>query len=165
MSTDRIARMSALGDTASELRSFLEPLWMHRKSATGRLPDAGTSCSEGMCGFSASFMALALSALEGSDWRVAGGWPQSGGGMACPRRSLKAHFWTVSEDGIVVDLTADQFGHPCIIVTGANDPRYVESFTAEEIERHLPKVMPLAEEWLELASMEGIVPSALRLAA
>jgi len=157
--------MSALGDTASELRSFLEPLWMLRRTLTGRLPDAGTSCSEGMCGFSASFVALALSAIDGGEWRVAGGWPQSGGGIACPRRSLRAHFWTVSEDGIVVDLTADQFGHPGIIVTGCNDPRYVESFTAEEIERHLPKVMPLAEEWLEIASTDGLVPSVHRLAA
>jgi len=157
--------MSAIGDAASELRSFLEPLWMLRRIQACRLPDAGAACSEGMCGFTAAFTAEALRLLDGGEWRVAGGWPQSGGGMACRERRLNAHFWAVSDDGLVVDLTADQFGHPSVIVTGRHDPRYVESFTREEIERHLPRVMPLAEKWLEVAASEGLIPSGMRLAA
>lgn len=165
LEVDRAARMSRIGDTATELRSFLEPLWLRRKAETGRLPDAGSPLSEGMCGFTSAFVVLALSVTDGPGWRMAGGWPQSGGGIACRRGRLHGHFWAVSEDGIVVDLTADQFGHPNVIVTTDRDARYVESFTLNEIERHAGRVMPLAEEWLALATKDGLVPHVARLAA
>jgi hypothetical protein len=150
-------RMSRIGDIASDLRAFLEPMWDDWKIKTKRPVGCDVPKSENMCGFSSAFTSIALSELEGGDWRIAGGWPKTGGGVACPRRKLNSHFWTVSDDGIVVDLTADQFNMPTIIVTSERDPRYIESFSADEVERYVPLLMPLAEEWIEEARQMGVI--------
>lgn len=149
--------MSRIGDHASDLRMFLEPHWEDWKLKTGRPIGGDVIASEKMCGFSSTFAAIALKELDGGDWRVAGGWPKSGGGVSCPRKRLNSHFWTVSDDGIVVDLTADQFGMPGIIVTMVHDPRYIESLTIEEVEGYTPYLMPLAEEWVCSAIHIGIL--------
>lgn len=153
-----------MGDVAAEMRCFLEPLWGRWKAETGRfsLPDAA---STSMCGFTSAFMARALAELDDGEWRVAGGWPPDGGGLTCPGGRLNAHFWTTSSDGIIVDLTADQFGLPCVIVTRLGDGRFAESFSQEDVERHLPRVMPLVEEWIELARDRGLLPETRRFAA
>jgi len=64
-------------------------------------------------------------------------WP---GGMADANGRWQGHFWiegTIGEDGprMIVDLTADQFGYGCVVVTGADDPRYRANVMAEAIER------------------------------
>jgi hypothetical protein len=151
--------MSKIGDTASDLRAFLEPVWTDWKIQTKRPIGCDAAASENMCGFSSAFASIALAEMEGGDWRIAGGWPKSGGGVACPGRKLNSHFWTVSDDGIVVDLTADQFGMPTIIVTSERDPRYIESFSTDEVEKYVPYLMPLAEEWIEAARQNGVLQS------
>lgn len=150
--------MSLIGDLASNFRTFLEPIWEDWKLKTGRPIGGDLVVSENMCGFTSAFTSIALAEQDGRVWRVAGGWPKSGGGVTCPNQKLNSHFWTVSDDGIVVDLTADQFGMSNIIVTKQHDPRYIESFTDERVSRYMPYLMPLAEEWIETARQCGVLP-------
>lgn len=158
-------RLSEIGDAAGCFRPFLETCWRRWKaeSAKGTCPLEADSA--GMCGFTSAFLAEALARTVGGEWRVAGGRPFSGGGVTCPQGRLNGHFWCVSDDGVIVDLTADQFGLPTVLVTTLKDSRYSETFTAEEIDEHLPKVLPVAEAWLEAALDEGLLPGGVRLAA
>ena len=121
--------------------------------------------SAGMCGFTSAFLVRALQMLDGGTWRVEGGRPLAGGGLTCASGRQRGHFWAASEDGIIVDLTADQFGLPTVLVTTVRDARYCNTFTQPEIEGHLPKVESVAECWLEAAAAEGLLPQAYSLAA
>lgn len=166
MSTSEIAaRMSEVGDAATKLRSFLEPRWEEYKIESGRPIGFMEAISASMCGFSSAFAAIVLGTQDGATWRVAGGTPENGGGVLGADSRLKGHFWTVSDDGIVVDLTADQFGLPAVVVTSQRDSRFRESFSPHEIELHMPRVLPVAHDWIEHAMEYGIVPSSMRLAA
>lgn len=153
-----------IGDLASELRLFLEPQWQEWKSRTGRgsLPE---TASASMCGFTSAFLAEVLPDLAGAEWCMVGGAPASGGGVCGSDLRLHPHFWAVSSDGILVDLTGDQFGLPSPVVARRGDRRYIESFDTDYVDRHLPRVMPLVEEWIELAADDGLLPMQARLAA
>jgi len=111
-----------------------------------------------MCGFTSVFMARYLEVVDGGRWRVDGGKPLTGGGIRCASGRQNGHFWTVSGDGIIVDLTADQFGLPSVMVTTEDDPRFLSSLAEQDVLRHLPKVEGVAAEWLDEAAAEGLVP-------
>jgi len=161
-------RLSEIGDLAGLLRSFIEPYWRAWKAESGKPQGPFETDSAGMCGFTSCFVAAALNREIGGDWRLAGGRPGSEGpygGVTCSAGRQNGHFWAQSEDGLIVDITADQFGLPTVVVTTAGDPRYQATFSEAEIEAHLPKVEPVACEWLEAAEEEGVVPRPFGLAA
>jgi len=158
-------RLSEIGDAAGGFRPFLESCWREWKARSARGTCPFETDSAGMCGFTSAFLAEALARKVGGEWRVAGGRPLSGGGVTCPKGLQNGHFWCVSDDGVIVDLTADQFGLPTVLVTTWRDGRYAETFTEREIVEHLPKVLPVAEAWLESAIEEGLVPGGMKLAA
>lgn len=158
-------RLSEIGDVAGSLRPFLERMWQEWKAFQGRPLDPFETVSAGMCGFTSAFLAHALEALEGGIWKVSGGRPLAGGGITCTSGRQNGHFWVESEDGVIVDLTADQFGLPAVIVTTSKDPRFSNTFTSQEIDNHLPKIEGVALYWLEKAAEEGLLPQAFRCAA
>lgn len=157
--------LSEIGDVAGSLRPFLEDCWRAWKVSIGNPADAFERLSAGMCGFTSSFMAGVLNDMVGGEWTLAGGRPLSGGGVRSACGAQAGHFWTVSADGVIVDLTADQFGLPTVVVTTERDPRYQQTFTREEIEAHLPKVEGIAAEWREAAEDQGLAPVSYRFAA
>lgn len=157
--------MSELGDVCASLRFFLEQKWKEWKASASSPMDALDSLSAGMCGFSSIFVAEALNRITDSEWVLAGGQPISGGGVVCRSGRQNGHLWAVSDLGIVVDLTADQFGLPAVVVTTARDPRYMASFDQDQIDAHVPRVEDIGMEWLEEAVQDGIVPDVYRLAA
>lgn len=167
MDTDACC-LSEIGDFAGSLRSFIEPFWRAWKAESERPQGPFETDSAGMCGFTSCFVAMALNKALGGGWTMAGGRPRAAfpeGGVRCASGRQNGHFWAESESGLIVDLTADQFGLPTVVVTTASDPRYRATFSLEEIEGHLPKVEALAWEWLEAAENEGLVPRSLGMAA
>ncbi len=103
---------------AAAVRAYLEPVWDGWRGGAG----AGV-LSANTCGRSSLFLRDALR-LEGhaAEWSngVPGAEGQFGflglGGWA-------SHAWVVS-GGLIVDVTADQFGAVPVIVTSIDDPRY-----------------------------------------
>lgn len=153
------ARLEEIAGCAASLRPFLEERWRAFKASSPRPYDAFEAESKGMCGFTSAFVAEAMRQAVGGDWRVAGGLARPGS------YSAYGHLWTVSDDGELVDLTADQFGMPSVIVTTVRDPRFTETYCEEDIGRHLPMVQPLSLRWIEEAVDEGLVPASRALAA
>lgn len=115
------ARLSRL---AREARAFLEPHWerWHREAGS---PPGKTSVSQGTCGRSSQFLAEMLRE-EGFETELAFGSP-----VTCPcgfrsANGWRGHAWVIChEPARIIDLTADQFGAPPVIVTTPDDPRYI----------------------------------------
>lgn len=161
-------RLSEIGDLAGFLRSFVEPFWKAWKAESGKPQGPFETDSAGMCGFTSCFVAMVLEREVGGGWALAGGRPlpaNLSGGVTCTSGRQNGHFWAESEDGLIVDLTADQFGLPTVVVTTAYDPRYRATFSGEEIAEHLPKVEAVALQWLEAAEEEGVVSRPFGMAA
>ena len=118
-------RLAVLTTLASAARTFLEPHWEAWYRHIGS-PEGQRTFSEGTCGRSSTFLCDLLRS-EGYSARVAYGSPVE---CDCGFRTAagwKGHGWVVVEDpACIIDLTADQFGAPPVIVTGLDDPRFCE---------------------------------------
>ncbi|NKE46451.1 hypothetical protein HB662_16835 [Roseomonas frigidaquae] len=94
-------------------RRFLETLWPEWHAERGRprpaIPSTGT------CGRSATFLQRVLAEV-GREAEVRHGWFLAPAGPA-------RHAW-VESGGLILDLTADQFGAPPILACPAPDARY-----------------------------------------
>jgi hypothetical protein len=149
--------MDELTKEVRELMEEVRPLvlarieeWMDRNPYFARLPE-GVPLTTGFCrGVAAGVAEILRETYPDCFWRVAGGFgleycsdmPESlsefvneeyfPGGMVNQDGEWHGHFWVTggdpdSDDGLVVDLSADQFGHEEVVVTGAADPRYREN--------------------------------------
>ncbi|WP_336799455.1 hypothetical protein [Kaistia sp. MMO-174] len=107
---------------AASVRTFLEPAWRHWQP--GAKPP-----SKNTCGRSSLFLERVLR-HEGYEARWTNGIPR----LAEDAPDLgpfgffdgtrwESHAW-IECDGFIVDVTADQFGAPPVLVTPATDPRY-----------------------------------------
>lgn len=137
----------------------------------GKCPASTTFCRH------TSFIArYLLRKMFNEDWKVAGGYCESlfmtaeeavkeseleriqtsgkaqkvfdNGWLITPDiRCLGAHWW-LEKDGIILDLSADQFGHETIVISTDDDPRYIK-----EAERcgasQLNSIRSTAMKWLE----------------
>ncbi len=111
----------------ADTRLFLEtiwPLWHERRGDAVPSPN-----SRGTCGRSSLFLCKALR-LEGLECEFAIGNPFDATGLnrVSPFGFFsgdrwESHAWAHC-GGLILDITADQFGAPPIIVTSADDPRY-----------------------------------------
>ena len=117
-----------LWDIARAVRSFLEPIWPEWHRDRGRKPDVP---SRGTCGRSSLFLQHVLR----HDCRLSADWttgvpiesqqgPKDPGLGIFTGHDWHAHSWVEVEGGWVVDITADQFLLPAIIVTPIADARY-----------------------------------------
>lgn len=133
-----------------EIRQFLVPKWIawgqsHGKEVTER--------GEGMCRFTAAFLANAL----GRGWRFSGGTPdiyhpeqgwidRPHGGGFWTGSGWEAHHW-VTNGALIVDLTASQFGAPQVLITPKTDPRFRETLQSIDIQEALRDVRDRARQW------------------
>jgi hypothetical protein len=114
-----------------QVRQFLAPHWKTREMDVGRLKDMGDKPSHGQCDYTSVFLMMVLGRGElrgGFKWKK--GVAQNGGGL-----DGELHYW-LEDEGIIYDLTADQFGHPQVVVAapGSDLHRlYVSNFDTEEL--------------------------------
>ena len=106
----------------ADLRSFLEDCWrwsheVHYARSFPRSDPRPSLPSTYMCRHTSR---LLLELLEETD----PGWTLNGGTMATKKGDTPQPHWWIEKDGVIVDLTADQFGWDAITVTSSDDPRY-----------------------------------------
>lgn len=118
---DSAARLWQIADAA---RTFLEPHWKKWHESWG--PPAPSTASQWTCMRTAAFLAFALE-HAGFAAKVATGRPRPKlDEMGCgfwANDGWQSHAWVVCGDHIV-DITADQFGHPEIIIELTSGGRY-----------------------------------------
>lgn len=108
-----------LHQIARELRAFLEPVWGLWARERGR---EATVLSEGTCGPTCRFLIKVLSEL-GLDVEMLSGRPGRKPAGIQVNGAWRGHAWLRVGDRIL-DITADQFGLPPVLLTAVNDPRY-----------------------------------------
>jgi hypothetical protein len=140
---------------ATNVRAFLEPVWPKWHQARGMaVPDIPSSNT---CGRSSLFLTHVLHDLRlPSEW--ANGIPRDEEGANLGPYGFfsgsrwESHSWAECE-GYVIDVTADQFGGPPVIVTPTNDPRYGEhtqdAASEEAKRRRQHDVEAIWPMWLE----------------
>lgn len=135
---------------ATTVRAFLEPVW--RRWQPGVEP-----ASKNTCGRSSLFLERVLR-HQGQDarWtngipRFADDAPELGPFGFFTGTCWESHAW-VECGGLIVDVTADQFGAEPVIVTPAGDPRYgartLDTASPEAIEARKRTVDALWRDWL-----------------
>lgn len=147
-------------------RTFLEKRWREWKDDQQPGWDGTDPClSYGMCRFSSLFLRERLNEIRVSDarWRVAGGltgfinidpgWNGVGGpdqgGILSGNGEWKDHYW-VTNDNVIVDVTADQFGLSPIMIALASDSRYLENWKPPFVQDHLLDVEDRVFDWLDV---------------
>ncbi|NTF17009.1 hypothetical protein G6L37_01020 [Agrobacterium rubi] len=148
--------MSDLRDEVYEAMVELRPLVEERiyewlAANPGHQPPSGVPLTTGFCrGVAAGVELILREMFPDCYWRVAGGFgveyctdrPDNlgdfadldlfPGGMVNDDDEWHGHFWVTGGDpdgdeGVIVDLSADQFGHEPIVVTDSADVRYREN--------------------------------------
>lgn len=122
---------------ARRCRIVLEIMWpLWRKAASIPAPVLGLSISEGCCIHASLLLEERLSTLlPDLSWSIAGGEPTARlprGGYAMAPGDGYQHVWVhgaahglPGEPRLIVDVTADQFGGPVVLVAAHPDGRYL----------------------------------------
>lgn len=142
-----------LKERLEEIRSFLVLRWSERAAEMQLVPRI---LSEGMCGFSSAFLLEVLPGETGEEWRVVGGIPVSeagtpldSGGIMDAEGKWQAHYWLVNDaQGLIVDLTSDQFGFDPVVVVDDKDPRYSANYHDHEVAEQMRAVSWRARQWI-----------------
>jgi len=120
-------RRADLFCVASATRAFLKPAWVRWQKARG--DPIAEVLSSNTCGRSSLFLRNVLRA-EGfaAEWvngipRLSEEEPDIGPFGFFTGHRWESHAWVVSGD-LILDITADQFGAPPVIVTSVSDERY-----------------------------------------
>lgn len=111
-------RESELLAIAQRARAFLEPLWIHYLGDPWWAIDP--PLSRGACRVSSEFLARILPDLGLRGWSVHGG-PES---FLQEDGERVPHYW-LSDGTDIIDITADQFGLPAVIVGRPDLSRYI----------------------------------------
>lgn len=184
-------RLGDLESVLGDVRSVLEEVTWKELRCLVPAPDyiyppgAEFTSSHGMCWVSsACSIPLLEQVYPDAAWKVAGGhprnayeqsypngtfrnqeWWQDGGMWAADRKKWDGHYWVegvLDDQRILVDLTADQFGWPPVIVTSASDTRYNGNFSEAKIAKDLDdpilnRLRAVSEQtWSERCYRHGI---------
>lgn len=133
---------------AGQVRRFLEPQWeeWHRHEGSPSL----LTPSQGTCGRSSLFLQEALRA-EGLIAEFVAGSPSEGQQGYWLDGAWHGHAW-VEVDGWIVDVTADQFGAPPVVVTPVGARCYRAGVDASEpqfLARRQKVVQQLMNDWVK----------------
>lgn len=165
MTLETIGRIQAVGSVAishlttfaTTIRQFLEPHWLESHQGWGEVPDL---LSQYMCRYTSIFLATLLREQHGQDvWKIVGGRPPQSPtetdrvGMLASDSTWNDHCW-VEGLGLIVDITADQFGHAPVIVTPVSDPRYRANLTEADLAPAFQKLQHRPIRWLAAWSQE-----------
>lgn len=138
---------------AVTVRQFLEPHWLTAHQSWNEIPDP---LSRWMCRYSSIFLATLLRELQSEHvWEIVGGRPPQHtdatppvqiGMLGCDG-TWHDHCW-VKGNGLIIDLTADQFGYAPVIATHASDYRYCANLTEIDLQKDLQKLRRRPMQWL-----------------
>lgn len=148
----------------TEARAFLEPRWIsfQRDDKTAGEP-ISTPSSKNMCRLSARFLLHVLEeAFPDDEWSIVGGaatpgedtcgqWGGKHAGMQDTRGLWHGHYWLENLDGLVVDITADQFDWEPVIVIQSDDggyARYRANYADWALQEHMRRVAWMSSVWL-----------------
>jgi hypothetical protein len=113
-------------ETLANLRELLVIEWLHYKRD---LPNDSLA-SQDMCLLSTTYLYWLFKSVGIEGWKPAEGVggddcdPAGAGGMQGIDGRWYSHNWLVHTTGVILDFTADQFGHDEIILTHKGDDRY-----------------------------------------
>ncbi len=140
-------------DLMIEVRPYVEARieeWMDRNPGFER-PNEDAPLTTGFCrGVAAGVAEILRASFPDCFWRVAGGFGAEyytntppnlaefvdadcfPGGMVDQSGEWHGHFWVTggdpdNDESLIIDLSADQFGHEDVVVTTIEDPRYREN--------------------------------------
>ena len=138
-----------------ELRDFLLPLWERKQAKLnprqGKLSNTYTP-DKNMCRFTSGFLLQALD-YHGFDVEVKGGAPFEpvicDGGFKDANNKWHGHFWVIVNETII-DLTAEQFGCPGIVISDESNPNYLANITGDELDEMIYQVDDTASEWFNV---------------
>ncbi|HEY6436717.1 MAG TPA: hypothetical protein VIY47_09005 [Ignavibacteriaceae bacterium] len=134
-----------------EIREFLVPKWIDWGQKNNKFV---SEKGEGMCRFTSAF----LLGILGHGWKLNGGhaefyhhfdgWiPRPMGGGYSDGKNWFSHYW-IEKKGVIVDLTASQFGGSEILVVRKNDPRFKSTIVSkQDIQEALFDVKERAKIW------------------
>lgn len=108
-----------LRELVTAVRHFMPDIWHGWHREYGR--PTPSVLSTGTCGRT-SLLLRTILVSEGFDAVWCNGAVADGGGFF-DGHVWHAHAWVMSND-LIIDITADQFKAPPVIVTAADDPRY-----------------------------------------
>lgn len=162
-----LSRLDLSPERISEIRCFLVPLWIQWGVDRGKPVSAA---GEEMCRFTSAFLVKVL----GPGWRFDGGHPDVfdwkskawvdsglGGGFLDASGVWRPHHW-VCKNGVIVDLTASQFGEPDMVITTSEDPRFRSTMDSRSRAEALRDVQARASAWASdwrSALREGSAPA------
>ncbi|WNZ24543.1 hypothetical protein HJG54_17910 [Leptolyngbya sp. NK1-12] len=138
---------------AFTVRQFLEPHWLAAHQGWNEIP---SPLSRWMCRYSSIFLVMLLRELQSEHvWEIVGGRPpqdmdgtlQAQVGMLGCDGIWCDHCW-VKGNELIIDLTADQFGHAPVIVTHTSDQRYRANLAEIDLEKDLQKLQRRPMQWL-----------------
>jgi hypothetical protein len=145
---------------AAEVRAFLEPRWDAVHEANEKVPPDGKPPARDMCRLSSAFLQRVLEEeVPGEDWTVVGGDPLPGGDVdpecgtpgGCrdwSKGEWHGHYWVVGGgSGLVVDVTADQFGGEPVLVT-EDDSRHRKNYHQDAVEERVREVRWRVSQWM-----------------
>lgn len=157
---------------ATEVRSFLEPRWLHAQGDNGIVVPDGAPTSYSMCRFSTAFLKAVLDQeIPDVEWQWVGGSSHEDGdidydmkfpgGYLSTSGHWECHYWVTDEDfDLIVDVTADQFGgEPVTVKTfpstllRPDGPNFVpfeyrENYRSDAVGDHMSRVRGRVSRWL-----------------
>jgi len=68
------------------------------------------------------------------------------GGMLTTAGVWKDHYW-LSNGAVLVDITADQFGWDAVLISRADDERYLENWAKKSVIGHMDGVKLRSTNW------------------
>lgn len=143
-----------LAEFIGKAREFLEPLWIKTHATWANEPVPSPS-SKYMCRYSCLFLQQALKDAGYGQWTIRLGRPpspelngtkagmfgyQSGDGC------FHDHAW-LTKDGLMIDITADQYGDLPIIIGNATSVTYKSNLTEHEAAKELDVLRDRAKAW------------------
>jgi hypothetical protein len=138
-----------------EARKFLEPRWFSLHQLWG--DSQPETLSKFMCRYTSIFLKAVLSPNSQPSWRLVAGRPilkeyegtaKGYFGFCTSTGLFFDHCW-IQLGGLIVDITADQFGAEAVIITSVGDPRYFPNLEEADLCREIAKLTHRPAKWLQ----------------
>ena len=133
----------------SDLRSFLEGRWFaYKDNYAADFLKPEDDHSEDMCRMSSTFLREVLPQLDCGAWEICGG-DGVGEGLLDAGGKWRAHSWVVNAQGVIVDLTASQFGESKVVVISPGGVGYERYLGRPHAHSSAPAESSTVSEWIE----------------